>query len=69
MQTKTLSLIEAITNTLAGLLIAFSVQLVIYPIMNIPVRIDQNIVITLVFTGVSIIRSYIFRRLFNKLRN
>lgn len=69
MQTKTLSLIEAITNTLAGLIVAFLVQIIIYPIMNIPVRIDQNIVITLVFTGVSIIRSYILRRIFNKLRN
>ena len=68
MQTKTLSLIEAITNTLAGLIVAFLVQIIIYPIMNIPVRIDQNIVITLVFTGVSIARGYVLRRIFNRIR-
>ena len=68
MQSKRFSLIEATTNTLAGLIIAFAVQLVIYPVMGIPVRIEQNIIITFVFTGVSIIRGYILRRIFNRFR-
>ena len=68
MQSKRFSLIEATTNTLAGLIIAFAVQLVIYPVMGIPVRIEQNVIITFVFTGVSIIRGYILRRLFTKLK-
>ena len=66
MQTKKTSFIESLTNTLTGLLVSFLIQLIIYPVMNIPVRLDQNIIITLVFTGASIGRGYIVRRIFNK---
>ncbi len=66
MQTKKKSLIESITNTVIGFIIALTVQLIIYPIMNIEVRISQNLIITSVFTLVSILRGYIIRRIFNK---
>lgn len=69
MQNKKLSLIESLTNTFAGLLVSFAIQLVIYPAMDIPVRIEQNIIITLVFTLASIARGYIVRRIFNKIRS
>jgi hypothetical protein len=65
MQTRKYSLLESVTNTLVGLLVSFGIQLVIYPAMDIPVRIEQNIIITLVFTGASILRGYIIRRIFN----
>jgi len=68
MQKKKLSLIESLTNTFTGLLISFGIQLLIYPALNIPVRIEQNIIITLIFTFASILRGYIVRRIFNKLR-
>lgn len=69
MQNKKFSLIESLTNTFTGLIVAFGIQLVIYPVMNIPVRIEQNVIITLVFTFASITRGYIVRRLFNRIRN
>lgn len=69
MQNKRLSLIESLTNTFTGLLVSFIIQLIIYPAMNIPVRLEQNIIITLIFTIASILRGYIVRRCFNKLKN
>ena len=66
-QSKKLSIIEAITNTVVGLLTAFGIQLVIYPILNIEVSINQNIIITIVFFIASILRGYVVRRIFNKL--
>jgi len=70
MQKKSFSLVEATTNTAIGLVTSFLIQIVLYPIMNIPVRLEQNVIITVVFTVVSIIRSYLVRRLFNnKLKN
>ena len=66
MQTKKHSLIESVTNTLIGLLISFTIQIFLYKMLGIPVTIGQNVLITLVFTGVSILRNYIIRRLFNK---
>lgn len=66
MQTKKYSLIESITNTFAGFIISFIIQLAIYPIMGIPVKFSQNIIITIVFTVASILRGYFIRRIFNK---
>lgn len=66
MQPRRLSIIESITNTLVGFIISLLIQLIIYPAMGIPVTFAQNIFITLVFTGVSIARGYVIRRLFNQ---
>ena len=65
MQSKRLSIIEAITNTIVGLSTSFVIQLIIYPAMNIEVKISQNVIITCVFFTVSILRGYFIRRLFN----
>lgn len=62
------SLAEAITNTIAGLVVSFAIQLIIYPTLRIPVTIGQNVLITAVFTVASIGRGYIVRRIFNGLR-
>ena len=59
-------MIESLTNTFSGLVISFVCQMIIYPIMNIPITFFQNIVITIIFTIISIIRSYAIRRIFNK---
>jgi hypothetical protein len=68
MQKRKYSLIEAITNTLAGLIVSFGIQLIIYPALDIPVKLSQNVIITLVFTLASIIRGYIVRRIFNQIK-
>ena len=68
MQTKKLSLIESVINTIIGFVISLLIQLCIYPILNIQVTLNQNIIITLVFTIVSILRGYIIRRYFTKLK-
>ncbi len=67
MQSKKLSIIESVSNTVIGLLTSFVIQIIIYPILNIEVSINQNIIITFVFFISSIIRVYLVRRLFNKL--
>jgi hypothetical protein len=66
MQPRRLSLIESLTSTLAGLVVSFIIQLIIYPAMGIPVRLSQNVVITIVFTGASVLRGYVIRRVFNR---
>lgn len=67
MQTKRKSLIEAVTNTLVGLVTSFVIQLIIYPVLNIPVTIGQNVLITFVFFAASIVRGYLLRRVFNRI--
>ena len=65
MQTKKKSIIESLVNTISGLIIGLSIQLLMYPILEIEVTIQQNLLLTSVFFIVSVIRGYIIRRLFN----
>ncbi len=69
MQTKKQSLLESVTQTLVGLVTSVLIQLVLYPAMGIPVTFFQNIIITLVFFIVSILRGYVIRRYFTKKTN
>ncbi|MEY3501766.1 MAG: hypothetical protein RL308_3439 [Bacteroidota bacterium] len=66
-QSKKHSAIESIINVMIGLLTSFLIQLVLYPLLNIPVTFSQNIIITLVFFVASFIRGYLIRRFFNKI--
>ena len=67
MQTKNKSIIESLTNTVTGLLTSFLIQIIIYPLLDIPVTVGQNILITLVFFIASFLRGYLIRRIFNKI--
>ena len=66
MQSKLDSFIEAVINTFIGFVIAFISQLIIFPIVSVDVTLGQNFILTILFTLVSIIRTYIIRRYFNK---
>jgi uncharacterized protein YacL len=66
MQTKKQSLTETIVNIVLGLIISFVIQLILFPILKIPVSINENIIITIVFFVASLVRGYFVRRYFNK---
>lgn len=68
-QSKKMSILESITNTVIGLLTSFYIQLLIFPIFGIHVTTGTNIKITAIFFIVSFIRSYTTRRIFNKINN
>lgn len=67
-QSKKKSIVETIVQTFSGLIISFVIQLVIYPLLEIKVTLDQNMLITLVFVTASIIRGYVVRRMFNMIK-
>ena len=66
MQTKYQSLIESLTNILIGYLTALLSQVLIFPLFDIYVSLQDNLLIGLYFTIISLIRSYLVRRYFNK---
>ena len=67
MQSKTISLLEACLNTASGLFVAYFVWiLVISPIWGLEMATMDIFGINAVFTVVSVLRSYLWRRLFNK---
>ena len=66
MQTKYQSLIESFTNILIGYLTALLSQVLIFPLFDIYVSFQDNLLIGLYFTIISLLRSYLVRRYFNK---
>ena len=67
MQTKKQSLIESITNVIIGYSVALASQLAIFPFFDIIIPISDNIMIGAWFTVISIIRSYVVRRCYNRI--
>jgi len=65
-QTKKQSLYESIINILIGYFTALASQLIVFPMFDIKVPISDNLLIGLWFTIISLIRSYLLRRYFNK---
>lgn len=66
MQTKLQSLIESFINILIGYMTAICSQILIFPLFDIYISLQDNLLIGLYFTVISLIRSYIIRRYFNK---
>lgn len=69
MQTKRHSLLESLVNISIGYLTALFSQFLIFPLFDINIPIQDNLLIGLYFTIISLIRSYLVRRYFNNLGN
>lgn len=65
-QSKIDSLIEALLSTFIGFVVSFTANLVLMPMLGIPVSLSQNFVLTVAFTFVSVARSYLLHRWANK---
>ena len=66
MQTKAQSLTEALTNVLTGYIVAIISQMVLFPLVGIECAFTTNLKLGLYFTLISLVRSYVIRRYFNK---
>ena len=67
-QSRRLSLVEAITNVAVGYVLAVITQIVAFPWFGIHPSLGENLAIGSIFTGISLLRSYALRRLFERLR-
>ncbi|MBO6882659.1 MAG: hypothetical protein JJ869_03635 [Marivita sp.] len=67
-QSRRLSLVEAVTNVAVGYVLAVITQIVVFPWFGIHPSLGENLAIGSIFTGISLLRSYALRRLFERLR-
>ena len=65
MQTKKQSFIESLTSTTIGIITGIVLNLTILPIFGYPVSLSDSLWISLIFTAISVMRSYAVRRIFN----
>ena len=65
MQSKKQSFIESLTSTMIGIIIGIVLNLTILPVFGYPVSLVDSLWISLIFTAISVVRSYAVRRIFN----
>ena len=68
-QSRTMSLVEVMTNVAVGYGVAVLTQIVVFPWFGIEVGLADNMKIGMVFVGVSLVRGYLLRRLFEWVRD
>jgi hypothetical protein len=67
MQTRKGSLAEAWVNIFIGFTINYFANLLIFPLFGMHISAGNNFLMGLIYTGISLARSYIIRRWFNGL--
>ncbi|MBM3273052.1 hypothetical protein FJY94_07405 [Candidatus Kaiserbacteria bacterium] len=67
-QSRMMSLVESLANVLVGYVVAVATQMLVFPLFGLAVTVTENLLIGLIFTAVSIVRSYALRRNFEALR-
>ena len=63
-QTCLMSLIEAITNVIVGYALAVVTQIIVFPWFGLEAALGEHMAIGTAFVAVSLVRSYLLRRLF-----
>lgn len=67
MQSRLASLAESLTNVTIGYLVSVLTSIIVLPLFGVTLSIAENAKLSLIYTVVSIARSYAVRRAFNKL--
>jgi len=60
--------VESIANVVVGYGVAVVTQMLVFPLFGLHASLNQNLMMGLVFTGASLVRSYFLRRVFETLR-
>lgn len=66
-QTRTMSAVESVANVAIGYGVAVATQAAVFPLFGIYASVGDHLAIGALFTLVSLARSYLLRRLFNRL--
>lgn len=67
-QSRFMSLVEAVTNVVVGFGVAVTAQVLVFPVFGIRLPLGTNVQIAVVFTLISIVRSFVLRRIFEAIR-
>ena len=67
-QSRGMSAVEALTNIVVGFGINVVGQIIVFKFYGIPLSPQASAIISVAFTGCSLARSYILRRIFEAIR-
>jgi hypothetical protein len=63
-QSSVMSLVEVTVNTLLGFAVSVYANFLVLPLFGVPVKFSASVGITVIFTAISMVRSYFVRRFF-----
>ena len=67
-QSRLMLLVESVANVIVGYGVAVVTQILIFPVFGLQTTLAQNMAMGVVFSGVSIARSFALRRVFEAIR-
>ena len=67
-QSRWMSFAEAVVNVVVGYGVAVLTQMLVFPLFGMRASVSDNLVIGVIFTMVSLVRSFTLRRVFESLR-
>lgn len=67
-QSRTMSMVESLTNVAVGYGIAVIAQILVFPLFGLSTTLANNMAMGAIFTVVSIARSFTLRRVFEAVR-
>ncbi len=67
-QTRWMSFVESVANVLVGYGVAVLTQMLVFPLFGMRASVSDNLLIGVIFTVVSLARSFTLRRVFESLR-
>ncbi len=67
-QTRWMSFVESVANVLVGYGVAVLTQMLVFPLFGMRASVSDNLLIGVIFTVVSLARSFTLRRVFEGLR-
>ena len=67
-QSRWMSFAEAVVNVVVGYGVAVLTQMLVFPLFGIRASVSDNLIIGVIFTMVSLVRSFTLRRVFESLR-
>ena len=67
-QSRIASFVECLLNNLSGIGISWMTSIVVFPLFDISISTADNFWLTIIFTAVSMVWSYCWRRLFARLQ-
>jgi len=65
-QSRAASAIESVANVAVGYGVAVATQASAFPLFGLHASVGDHLAIGLIFTAVSLVRSYVLRRVFNR---
>ena len=67
-QSRWMSFAEAVVNVVVGYGVAVLTQMLVFPLFGLRASVSDNLLIGVIFTMVSLVRSFTLRRVFESLR-